>query len=32
MPTSEVYLGNPNLKKVNTRIEFTEDDIKEFLR
>ena len=32
MPTSEVYLGNPNLKKVNTRIEFTEDDIKEFLK
>tara|TARA_A100001011_G_scaffold131480_1_gene138560 strand:+ start:10960 stop:12612 length:1653 start_codon:yes stop_codon:yes gene_type:complete len=32
MPTSEVYLGNPNLKKVNTRIEFTEQDIKEFLK
>ena len=32
MPASEVYLGNPNLKKVNTRIEFTEDDIKEFLK
>ena len=32
MQTSEVYLGNPNLKKVNTRIEFTEDDIKEFLK
>ena len=22
---SEVYLGNPNLKKANTAIEFTED-------
>ena len=32
MPASEVYLGNPNLKKVNTRIEFTENDIKEFLK
>jgi len=27
-----VYLGNPNLKKVNTPIEFTEEQILEFLR
>ena len=29
---SEVYLGNPNLKKANTPIEFTEDQIIEFLK
>jgi hypothetical protein len=29
---SEVYLGNPNLKKANTSIEFTEDNILEFLK
>ena len=29
---SEVYLGNPNLKKANTEIEFTEDQIIEFLK
>jgi len=29
---SEVYLGNPNLKKANTAIEFTEENIIEFLR
>jgi len=29
---SEVYLGNPNLKKANTPIEFTEGQILEFLR
>jgi len=29
---SEVYLGNPNLKKANTSIEFTEEQIREFLR
>ena len=28
----EVYLGNPNLKKANTPIEFTEDQIIEFLK
>jgi hypothetical protein len=27
-----VYLGNPNLKKVNTPIEFTEENIIEFLK
>jgi len=29
---SEVYLGNPNLKKANTPIEFTQDNIVEFLK
>ena len=29
---SEQYLGNPNLKKANTPIEFTEEQIIEFLR
>ena len=29
---SEVYLGNPNLKKANTPIEFTEENIREFLK
>ena len=28
---SEVYLGNPNLKKANTPIEFTQENIVEFL-
>ena len=29
---SEVYLGNPNLKKANTPIEFTQENIIEFLK
>jgi hypothetical protein len=29
---SEVYLGNPNLKKANTAIEFTEENVIEFLK
>ena len=29
---SEVYLGNPNLKKANTAIEFTQENIIEFLK
>jgi hypothetical protein len=29
---SEIYLGNPNLKKVNTQIEWTENKIVEFLK
>ena len=29
---SEVYLGNPNLKRANTQIEFTEEQIIEFLK
>lgn len=27
-----VYLGNPNLKKANTAIEFTQEQILEFMR
>ena len=27
-----VYLGNPNLKKANTLIEFSEENIIEFLK
>ena len=27
-----VYLGNPNLKKANTPIEFSEENIIEFLK
>ena len=29
---SEVYLGNPNLKKANTSIEFTEENVIELLK
>jgi hypothetical protein len=29
---SEQYLGNPNLKRANTQIEFTEEQILEFLK
>ena len=29
---SEVYLGNPNLKKANTQIEFTQENMIEFLK
>ena len=32
MSDNGVYLGNPNLKKANTPIEFTEDQIREFLK
>ena len=27
---SDVYLGNPNLKKVNVPVEFTQEQIQEF--
>jgi hypothetical protein len=30
--SDSVYLGNPNLKKANTQIQFTEDQIIEFLK
>jgi len=30
--TDDIYLGNPNLKRANTQIEFTQDQIMEFLR
>ena len=29
---NEVYLGNPNLKKANTKIEFTEEQVFEFIK
>ena len=29
---SEVYLGNPNLKKANVPVEFTQEQIQEFIR
>ena len=30
--SDNVYLGNPNLKKANTAIEFTQDQILEFMK
>ena len=30
--SDNVYLGNPNLKKANTPIEFTQDQILEFMK
>ena len=32
MPDNGIYLGNPNLKKANTAIEFTEEQIVEFVK
>ena len=32
MSDNSVYLGNPNLKKANTPIEFTEEQVKEFVK
>ena len=32
MNVNDVYLGNPNLKKANTQIEFTEEQVIEFLK
>ena len=29
---SDVYLGNPLLKKANTKIEFTEEQVVEFVK
>ena len=31
MAVDNVYLGNPNLKKANTQIEFTQEQILEFV-
>ena len=28
----DIYLGNPNLKKANTQIEFTQDQVFEFVK
>ena len=30
--SDDIYLGNPNLKRANTQIEFTEDNIIEFMK
>tara|TARA_B100001559_G_scaffold320884_1_gene334685 strand:+ start:782 stop:2428 length:1647 start_codon:yes stop_codon:yes gene_type:complete len=30
--SENIYLGNPNLKKANTQIEFTQENIKEYLK
>ena len=30
--SGDIYLGNPNLKKANTQIEFSEDQMVEFMR
>jgi len=32
MPDNDVYLGNPLLKKANSRIEFTSDQIEEYIK
>ena len=32
MSNNDIYLGNPNLKKANTKIEFTQDQIEEFIK
>ena len=32
MSNSDIYLGNPNLKKANTAIEFTQENIEEYIR
>ena len=30
--SDEIYLGNPNLKKANVAQEFTEDNIREYIK
>jgi hypothetical protein len=32
MKADDIYLGNPNLKKANVAVEFTQDQIQEFIR
>ena len=32
MSTADIYLGNPNLKKANTQIEFTKENIEEYVK
>ena len=32
MSNVDIYLGNPNLKKANTAIEFTQDNIEEYIK
>ena len=30
--SADIYLGNPNLKKANTQVEFTSENIEEFIK
>ena len=32
MSGADIYLGNPNLKKANTTIEFTQEQIEEYIK
>ena len=32
MSQNEIYLGNPNLKKANTPVEFSKENVKEYLK
>ena len=32
MKSDEIYLGNPNLKKANVAVEFTQEQIQEFIK
>ncbi len=32
MSAADIYLGNPNLKKANTQVEFTKEDIEEYIK
>ena len=32
MSTDQIYLGNPNLKKANVNIEWSQEDVQEFLK
>ena len=32
MATDDIYLGNPLLKKANVPIEFTQDQVEEFIK
>tara|TARA_B100001250_G_scaffold156249_1_gene134306 strand:+ start:20704 stop:22353 length:1650 start_codon:yes stop_codon:yes gene_type:complete len=32
MPQNDIYLGNPNLKKANTQVQFTKEHITEYLK
>jgi hypothetical protein len=32
MPSNDVYLGNPNLKRANTQIQFSQDQVIEFVK
>ena len=32
MSQNEIYLGNPNLKKANTPVEFSKENVEEYLR